>query len=186
MSMLPVPPIPGPEEEKHLPSVTLTGKVWHNGSRFSAPTAMQVFLRAHAQHLEETDYVNTYLALRYVIFDKRYYFWPNPTPPGAQEGWIVNLGSVNDIRWKGVNNEIIVIWNKMLYPTDTNFRLIRDFEGVRVSATLLGGNGEESIEKLHLICAVSHEWGLGWGTGFPINPDDQMDDPPGGTIINDP
>ena len=187
--MLPGPPTPGPTEDKHLPSVTLVGQVWHNGNRTQAATAIQVFLKAHVQHLEESDYINNYLALRFVIIDYNYFFWPNPTPQGAYEGWVIDLGPFNDARWEGVNNEAIIIWSKMLYPGDTNYDLIRDFEGVRAEASLLGGDGDEDgIEKLHEIHSVSHKWEIGWsfGTGFPINPDDQMEDPPGGIIINDP
>ena len=186
----PPPPEPTPET-KYLPGVKVTAKLWDNGS-FQTPTWMQFIVRCEVTHLEESNYLNHYLSIRYRIYDAHYIFWPNPTLPENDEPWfeyknwyrppsvgLIDLGDADNI---------IVVWNLMLSPGTPQFDLIRDYQGVEVQAELLGSNGPDfGIEELHEMAQDTRKYELGHTMfGAPENPADHISTPPGGIVVNDP
>jgi len=185
-------PAPGPTpEKKYLPGVKITAKLWDNGS-FQTPTWMQFIVRCDVTHLNESDYLNHYLSIHYRIYDAYYIFWPNPTLPENDEPWFdfknwFRPTSVDLIDLGDADN-IVVVWNFMLSPSHPHFDLIRDYKGVQVQATLLGGNGEDfGIEELHKIASDTRNYKLDHTRfGVPEDPADHISDPDTDIIINDP
>ena len=187
-------PLPGPgpidQDQMHLPSVKITGKFWDDGPFGRKPTWMQLIIKCHVEHLDQSNYLNHYLEIRYQIVDAHYVFWPNPSLPENDEPWFEYKdwycpSSVNGIEL-GEGDEKVVVWNFMV-PAGATRDNFRTYQGVKVKAILYGGNGPDfGIEELHEMASDVRQYELDHTMfGSPENPADHAPAPPEGIIIND-